>query len=69
MLFPKRERKRRHPLFTLTVTALATLGLCGIISASKNMITEKCEKIKYFFCKKNKNKACNCHDMENHSDY
>ncbi len=65
MLFTKRERKRRHPLFTLTVTALATLGLCGLFSASKNMITEKCEKIKYFFCKKKKNAVCTCDEDKN----
>ena len=58
MLFSKKERKKHHPLFALTVTALATLGLCGIFSASKNMITEKLEKIKSFFCKmKKKNNA------------
>lgn len=65
MLFTKRERKRRHPILTLTVTALAALGLCGLFSASKNMITEKCEKIKSFFCKKKKKETCCCKDEEN----
>ena len=65
MLFSKRQRKRRHPLFSLTLTALAAIGLCGIFSASKNMITEKCEKIKHFFCKKKKNNICTCADDEN----
>ena len=65
MLFSKRERKKRHPIFTLTVTALAALGLCGIFSASKNMITEKCEKIKRFFCKCKKNNSSTCQSEEN----
>ncbi len=60
MLFSKRERKKHHPLFALTVTALAAVGLCGIFSASKNMIAEKCEKIKHFFCKMKKKNACTC---------
>lgn len=65
MLFSKRERKKRHPLFALTVTALAAVGLCGIFSASKNMIAEKCEKIKRFFCKKKKNDSCSCMEEQN----
>ncbi len=65
MLFSKKERKRHHPLFALTVTALAAVGLCGIFTASKNMIAEKCEKIKYFFCKKKKKDVCTCKDEEN----
>ena len=65
MLFSKRERKKRHPIFALSVAALAMLGLSGIFSASKNMITEKCEKIKSFFCKKKKKEACNCKEEEN----
>ena len=65
MLFTKRERKRRHPILRLTVTALAAVGLCGLFSASKNMITEKCEKIKHFFCKKKKKDTCHCIDSEN----
>ncbi len=65
MLFSRKDRKRRHPLFTLTVAALATVGLCGLFSASKNMITEKCEKIKRFFCKSKKKDMCHCADSEN----
>lgn len=65
MLFSKRERRKRHPLFALTVTALAAVGLCGIFSASKNIITEKCEKIKHFFCKKQKNNICTCEEEKN----
>ncbi len=64
MLFSKKERKRRHPLLSLTVTALAMVGLCGLFSASKNMIAEKCEKIKHFFCKKKKNNSCRCGEIE-----
>lgn len=65
MLFSRKDRKRRHPLLALTVTALAAVGLCGLFSASKNMITEKCEKIKRFFCKSKKKEGCRCADTEN----
>ncbi len=65
MLFSKRERRKRHPILALSVTALAAIGLCGIFSASKNMITEKCEKIKHFFCKMKKKDACTCADDKN----
>lgn len=65
MLFSKRERRKRHPILALSVTALAALGLCGLFSASKNMITEKCEKIKHFFCKSKKKDVCHCKDGEN----
>lgn len=65
MLFSKRERRKRHPVFAISVTALAVLGLSGLFSASKNMITEKCEKIKHFFCKMKKKDACTCEDEKN----
>ena len=65
MLFSKRERRKRHPVLAISVAALAVLGLSGLFSASKNMITEKCEKIKYFFCKKKKNNACTCAEDQN----
>jgi hypothetical protein len=29
------------------------------------MITEKCEKIKHFFCKSKKKDVCHCKDGEN----
>ncbi|MBQ8268263.1 MAG: hypothetical protein IJZ24_01100 [Clostridia bacterium] len=65
MLFSKRERRKRHPVLAISVAALAVLGLSGLFSASKNMITEKCEKIKHFFCKMKKKDGCTCGDEKN----
>ena len=58
MLYKKHEQKHRHPFCKLAVCAMTAIGVCAVVSATKEKMMQMADMAKGMLCRKKKSTSC-----------